>query len=312
MDNGNQLLADAEFDYVYDAEGNLNSKTERLTGDRFDYTWDHRNRLVQVTRQQGTEVTLSIEFTYDALDRRVGRRVDADGDGPLAPSIERFLLDGDSVWSDLDGAGNVTARYLQGTETDELLARWRVADGLSWYLTDHLGSVREIVNSNGVVVDSIDYDAFGRILSESNPAAGDRYKFTGREWEAEIELYFYRARYYDASAGRFINRDPIGFDGGDGNLYRYVENSPVNATDPTGNTPVVDTSAKQSRIVLPLVKGFTCVGKGAAEKLPELVLTGGTGYHDGHGCHCCKLCGQPCWSSREQSIRNTCGQTQGR
>jgi type VI secretion system secreted protein VgrG len=60
------------------------------------------------------------------------------------------------------------------------------------------------------------------------------YTFTGREWDKETGLYYYRARYYDPMEGRFISKDPIGFDGGDVNLYGYVGNNPENLTDPSG------------------------------------------------------------------------------
>jgi RHS repeat-associated protein len=121
-----------------------------------------------------------------------------------------------------------------GPGTDQLLARSRPADGVTWYVTDRLASVRDLVGAGGTLVDHVDYDSFGNILTETNPGAGDRFKFTGQAYEATTGLYYYRARYYDPALGRFINQDPIGFDGGDTNLYRYVGNDPVNKTDPTG------------------------------------------------------------------------------
>jgi RHS repeat-associated protein len=60
------------------------------------------------------------------------------------------------------------------------------------------------------------------------------YTYTGREWDKETGLYYYRARYYDPMVGRFISKDPIGFAGGDVNLYGYVQNNPVNWIDPFG------------------------------------------------------------------------------
>jgi RHS repeat-associated protein len=63
------------------------------------------------------------------------------------------------------------------------------------------------------------------------------YGFTGREWDSETGLYFYRARYYDPQMGRFISKDPIGFAGGDVVLYGYVQNDPVNFIDPWGHEP---------------------------------------------------------------------------
>jgi len=60
------------------------------------------------------------------------------------------------------------------------------------------------------------------------------YAYTGREWDKETGLYYYRARYYDPMEGRFISKDTISFSGGDVNLYGYVQNNPVNRTDPLG------------------------------------------------------------------------------
>ncbi|MFM6370040.1 MAG: RHS repeat-associated core domain-containing protein, partial [Dolichospermum sp.] len=89
-------------------------------------------------------------------------------------------------------------------------------------------------NNSGAVVNHFVYDSFGQVISESNPAIDTRYLFTGREFDQEIGLYYYRARYYDASTGRFLSEDPIAFNGGDANLYRYVMNDPVAKTDSTG------------------------------------------------------------------------------
>jgi len=94
--------------------------------------------------------------------------------------------------------------------------------------------VRDIVDASGLLINTITYDSFGNVLSQINAAAGDRYLFTGREFDAETGLYYYRARYYDPATGRFVSQDPIGFDAGDANLYRYVGNAPTNATDPFG------------------------------------------------------------------------------
>ena len=71
-------------------------------------------------------------------------------------------------------------------------------------------------------------------MSETNPSAGDRFKFTARELDAALSLYYYRARWYDPQLGRFLREDPLSFTAGDTNLYRYVFNNPVVYTDPTG------------------------------------------------------------------------------
>lgn len=97
-----------------------------------------------------------------------------------------------------------------------------------------MGTVKDLADNSGSVVNHVKYDAFGGVVSQSNPAFESRYGFTGREFDAETGLYYYRARYYDAAIGRFIGEDSVGFNGGDANLYRYVGNSPVKNTDPSG------------------------------------------------------------------------------
>ena len=70
--------------------------------------------------------------------------------------------------------------------------------------------------------DQITYDGYGNVLAETNPSFGDRYKFTAREFDSATGLQYNRARYYDPAIGRWTSQDPLGFDGGDANLYRYV------------------------------------------------------------------------------------------
>jgi RHS repeat-associated protein len=80
----------------------------------------------------------------------------------------------------------------------------------------------------------INYDAFGNITSESNTTFGDRYKWTGREFDSLTGLQYNRARAYDAPLGRWTGQDPIGFGAGDDDIYRYVNNNPLQGIDPSG------------------------------------------------------------------------------
>jgi RHS repeat-associated protein len=101
-------------------------------------------------------------------------------------------------------------------------------------LADHQGSIRQIVDNGGALLNQITYDSYGNITNQTNPSVTFRFGYTGREWDGETGQYYYRARYYDARVGRFLSTDPIGFAAGDANLYRYVFNSPMNFTDPSG------------------------------------------------------------------------------
>jgi len=111
-------------------------------------------------------------------------------------------------------------------------------------LSDHQGTVRDVVSydSNQTTVENhLKYDSFGNITDQSDATQQPLYAFTGREWDADSELSYNRARWYDPTVGKFLSEDPIGFDGGDVNLARYVSNNPLNFTDPTGQksyTPV--------------------------------------------------------------------------
>ncbi len=145
------------------------------------------------------------------------------------------MYDGVNPYADFAADGSLTTRYLvDPRQWDGLLARVG-ADGVpQWYLRDNINSVRQIVGPDGTVLNAITCDSFGNIASETNPVAGDRFQYTGREYDAELGLYYYRARYYDPSTGRFLSEDPLSFAAGDSNLYRYVFNTPTLYTDPSG------------------------------------------------------------------------------
>jgi RHS repeat-associated protein len=97
-----------------------------------------------------------------------------------------------------------------------------------------LGTIRDVTSNIGAIQNHITYNKFGRFITQTNPNVRSRFNYTGREFDGEAGLYYYRSRYYDPVGGRFIGEDAIGFLAGDPNLYRYVGNSPVNAIDPFG------------------------------------------------------------------------------
>jgi RHS repeat-associated protein len=119
---------------------------------------------------------------------------------------------------------------------DQIEADEQLATGTTlWALTDHLGSVRDVVDNSGAVQNHIVYDAFGNITSQTNSSVIFRNSYTGQEFDSESGLFSYGGRYYDPFNGKFIQEDKIGFEGGDTNLSRYVFNSPVIYNDPSGN-----------------------------------------------------------------------------
>ena len=170
---------------------------------------------------------------YDVYDRRIAKSVDSDGDGNLDLE-ERYVLDGDEIALVFDEEGNLKERFLHGVTIDQVIAQENTDGSVYWALADNLGSVRYVLDNDGNIINSITYDAFGEVTAETDPSVDFRFGYTGRELDEETGQHYYRSRYYDSSVGRFISEDTIGFAGGDVNLYRYVGNNSINATDPTG------------------------------------------------------------------------------
>jgi RHS repeat-associated protein len=94
--------------------------------------------------------------------------------------------------------------------------------------------VGDIVSNSVTVLDHIDYGAFGKIIDETGPSNGDRFKYSGMQDDQTTGLYYDYERWYDPAAGRFVSQDPVGFAAGDDNLYRYVTNNSENQLDPSG------------------------------------------------------------------------------
>jgi RHS repeat-associated protein len=235
---GNRLQSDGTFTYTYDNEGNLIQRTEIATKKIRVFQWDERSRLTAVIdKDAGGHVTQQVLFTYDALNERIVKEV-KQGGTDLATD---FILDrGNPLLDFVDDDGPagphapaLAMRYLTGPAVDQVFAQEDASGRAWWLLTDDLGSVRDLVDNSGTVVNHISYDSYGNIVAQTNASATTRFLFAGRELDAETGLYYDRARYYDPKLGRFLSEDPIRFLAGT-NLYRYVHNSPVNRTDRHG------------------------------------------------------------------------------
>jgi RHS repeat-associated protein len=269
----NRLLQDGIYSYQYDAEGNRTRQTTLATGDYVEYEWDHRNRLTRVLfKTSGGTATKEVTYGYDLHDRRLRKTVDPDGPGQQVADVKRFVYDDRHIALVFNGAGSLTNRYLHGAAIDQVFADEQLNPGqpgqpgnVLWPLADHLGTVRDLVNSSGVVQKHRKYDSFGRITNDSNAALDHLFAYTGRESDAETGMYYNRARYYDSFVGRFLSEDLSGFAAGDSNLYRYVGNNPLNMTDPSGLTPYLDGMMCGNAIAWPPVVGFwmfICIVRG--------------------------------------------------
>jgi RHS repeat-associated protein len=139
--------------------------------------------------------------------------------------------------TDYTGLWTVRSKYVFGLDIDEPLSIDQ-SNNLYYYHGDGLGSVNDLTDASGSVARTYRYDSFGRIISQTG-TLDQPFAFTGREYDAETGLYYYRARYYDPKAGRFTSKDPIGFGGGDVNLFRYVGNDPVDFKDPRGLAAII-------------------------------------------------------------------------
>jgi RHS repeat-associated protein len=144
----------------------------------------------------------------------------------------RYIYDNEDILLELNGANAIVARYTHGPGIDEPLIMEKNAQSF-YYHADGLGSITEITNQSGVLVQRYAYSSFGKIESQLNPNLVQPYTYTGREFDAEVGTYYFRARFYDPATARFTSEDPNGFAAGI-NFYAYVGNNPIGRIDPYG------------------------------------------------------------------------------
>ncbi len=235
---------------THDNNGNLTDDGTYL------FAYDFENRLVEV-KLKATQAVVAT-YRYDALGRRVEKAVSGG-------ATTRYVLDGQQVIEEYDGSDVWQARYVyeDGIDHPRVMDRADQADVNGnqnttevlrfTYHQQALGSVTELSEPGGSVVEWVTYDVYGkpRILDQQGNVVGQSpvgnpYLFTGREYDAEDGLYFHRARTYDPSCGRFIQRDPIGYRDVP-SLYLYVHARPASGRDPTGRDELDDALAKAER-----------------------------------------------------------------
>ena len=220
--SSNEMTANSNASYAYDYNGNTTSKT--VSSNTTSYSWDYDNRLASVTLP-GTSGTVTLK--YDPFGRRIYKQ------SPTTTSI--FIYDGNNLVETVNSSGGEVARYAQGSTIDQPLAM-ELGTTIDYYEADGLGSITSLTATNGTVAQSYTYDSFGN-LTNSSGSLINFFRYTGREFDTETGLYFYRARYYDPVAGRFLGEDPLKYLGGV-NRYAYVNNRVSNFWDPFGLCPV--------------------------------------------------------------------------
>ncbi len=212
-DGANRQLRFGEKAMTFDANGNLVAGTDAsgLTA----LTWDSRNRLGGIA---GPSTTAA--FTYDVFGRRTQRQ--------LKGQPTSYLYDGVDIVREI--AGGMQANLIRGQRIDEPLVR----NSSEYYLTDALGSIIALTDPAGSLHVAYTYEPFGG--TEVVGASSNPFQYTARENDG-TGLYYYRARYYDPTGGRFLQEDPLpGLASRPQaqNQYSYVTNNPTNLSDAAG------------------------------------------------------------------------------
>jgi RHS repeat-associated protein len=201
------------------------------------YYYDCENRLTDINNATDEAI---VSYKYDYKGRRVRRTQ------YVSPMTQCFTYDGDQIIADYDEAGAWKKRYYYGPKIDEPICMVKYP-GISpvhvfYYHYDGLGSVAAMSYSSGSLVEKYTYDVYGKPtlrtptgVPKPTSYCDNRYMFTGREYDPCVVLYYYRARFYNPSIGRFLQTDPVGYSAGI-NWYAYCGNNPMNLIDPWGRS----------------------------------------------------------------------------
>ncbi len=248
----NQTTNDGTYTYTYDSAGNLIEKSEGAGLQTWYYTYDNKNDPLSVREtSDGNTNLLTLTYTYDAEGDQVEQDEWKSSGGGVA-TTRHVYDDRGNAWADLNSMNTVAMRYIRRGSANQLLAQIDGSASLSWYVTDNLGSVRDVVGATGTTaLDHVDYGAFGRIVLESNTAATGRAQlFTGLPEDRDTGIVQAQHRALLVATGQWMQDDPIAFQAGDGNLRRFVLNDPLRYTDPSGQNVAIGAIAAEGGLAL--------------------------------------------------------------
>ncbi len=223
-DSQDRLISNSSTTFGYTERGTLLTRTEN--NQTTSYNYDLMGNLLSVTLPNSTE----IEYITDARNRRVAKKVN----GTI---VQKFLyLNQLEPIAEVDANDNIVSLFIYGTRSNT--PDYIIKNNVKYkVVTNQLGSVVKVVNvSSGEIVQSIEYDSFGNILSDSNPNF-QPFTLAGGLYDVDTKLIRFGARDYDAREGRWTTKDPIKFDGGM-NFYSYCYNNPIFLIDITGENAV--------------------------------------------------------------------------
>jgi RHS repeat-associated protein len=267
----NLTSSDGTYNYGYDADGNLVSRTQIAstysTDYRTTYTWDYRNRLTDVENFDNNGVlTQHVHYVYDVFDHLIATEVDTTGDGTYNV-IQRYVVEGGQPVLEFDNNDNLIQRNLVAPDpagVDAVMAQETTSTGaVTWMLDDNEGTPRDIVNNSSQVVNHMVYSAFGLDVYESNSSYVHWNGFAGSHDDTYTGLDENGLRWDNPATGKWLSQDPIDFLGGDANLSRYSGNSPTNGMDPSGlasvtyNTSVTAATFNNAQIVSAIITTST-------------------------------------------------------
>ena len=173
----------------------------------------------------------SVAYTYDDSSNRINKTLTVPGQTAVA---ENYVYDGDQLVAVMNATGAIQHEYFDGSALDQVFADQTTLSGVLWPLEVRTGAARDVISTAGVVLDHRKIDSFGKITSQTNASVDYDQFFSGLSYDADSQLYYARARWYDPVGGKFIGEDPLRFGAGDTNLSRYSANDPVNRVDRNG------------------------------------------------------------------------------